>query len=697
MTLSRRQRIVRSKGSANPSAPTPTSTFTMAQLGAPDRIYQRASVTGGGAGKGQGTVPVTISSATAGTINARCRSAADGVTILQSEWQAATVAGGATTANIAGVDARAGWFFLDLKGADGAWKPGTVAIGMGRLVAMSGQSLMVNQFSKMHDTATIASTGAAINANSRMLASWNGGTFTNTAATWLPIVESAQGNGAANSAGAAEFLDLMVRTAGVNCGMIGHSVGASAISTWLPGQTNHTELARVLALAGGAFEAFWWFQGHSDAPFADYAGYRANLSTLFTDLAGRSSFAFAKYLTAIPNINSASWGNFYQRTVIRKAMEDWCAANSGISLPMSDVGLVSDIVHQTQAGARRIAQHAHRAMRPAMVPGAASDAGPAITSVSKSGLDLTCAVSLPSGASALASSGSPAGRMLVMAAGDVNGAALALDGVTPITVNASSIVLKLASDPGDVPLEVWPMAVHPVQDGMASGVWDNSNDGDGISLGRQLRFASAPVLRKRTGVLSTAGVSFAAGVFGQGRSAGEMISGGPLMGRTAWEGRVLEARVTLASLPGANQVIASSSGVIGFWINGANITLAWSNSGSVTIAHGMTPGSSYHLRLELDPFNQVRRFYRNGVLINTDTSAEGSYTTTNPFAIGGHGGVPGSFTFTSGVIDEVALWNRTLNSGAGFTPPAAAYAGTEAGLMHLWHCDGNGADSGPVG
>ena len=692
MVLSRGQRVHRpGAAGALPGGPAaPTASFAMTQLAAAYRPYQRSTSTGGGQGKGAGTIPVTISSATAGTIHARTRRVSDS-SVMQAEWVAATVAGGATVANVAGVDASAEWVYLDLKGSDGAWKLGTVPVGMGAVLAMAGQSLAVNTFLKAGDpSTTIAAVGGTINPGGRVLASYTGSSNSATATNWTSVTDVANANGVYNSAGAAELLNLMATKLGVVCGLIGHAVNATALATWLPGQPNHTELARVITLAGGAFEAFWWFQGHSDAGDAGgsavwgWHNYRAKLDTLFTDLAGRSSVPFAKYLTAIPNINSASWGDFLKREQIRRAQRDWCADNGATYIGFSDISLNADIVHQVQAGAQRIAQHVVRAMTN-------GDGGPRITAVTKSGLDLVCTVQHGAGASALVTAGTPATRMLVTAADNAAGTALALDAVTPITVGASTITLKLASDPGDVPLEVWPMAAHPVADGSASGIWDNSSDGDGIALGRQLRFDAAPVLRKRSGALSTAGVSFAAGKFGNGRSAGEMISGGPLLTDIPYSGRTLEAFVTLTALPGASQVIAWQNGLIGLWLNGANLFYAWGTT-NASVAHGLTAdGQPHHFRLVIEPGNQRRRVLVDGNLLATNTTAIGTRTLTNPFVIGGGGA--GNFLFTSGTIDEVALWNRALTPAECAVVPSAAYTGTETGLQHLWHLNGDGVDS----
>jgi hypothetical protein len=78
----------------------------------------------------------------AGTIHARCSSG--GVTRgdMQAEFVSTTIAAtGAQTVQVSGVDARLGWFYLDILDSSGTWQNGTVLIGMGDLTLASGQSL----------------------------------------------------------------------------------------------------------------------------------------------------------------------------------------------------------------------------------------------------------------------------------------------------------------------------------------------------------------------------------------------------------------------------------------------------------------------------------------------------------------------------------------------------------------------------
>lgn len=680
-------------GAASVGLSAPTAIFTMTQLAAAYRRYQRTTFTGGDFGKGTGPIDVTIASATAGTFHARLSSGGATRGDIKAPWEAGSVAGGATTLIATSVPAGPDDLYLDLGISDGAggttWLNGTTPVAMGLNVAGAGQSLLLDMVAKLHDTASsIASTGATINPKGRVRFQMPA----DPATAWVLPTEAANGVRVINSAGVAEYLDLLARREGVAVGFIGYAQGATPITpNWLPGGANHTALIANLAAGGGAFEEFIWWQGHSDAASVmSYHVYRGHLDTLFADMATRSTVPFRKVLSAIPNINSASWGNFATRANIRTAQERWAADNGGYYVTMSDLALNADMVHENQLGARRAAQHIYRA-----VHSDAGNTGPQITGVTKVGVDLTCAVSLPAGATTLVSVGTPEVRMLVTSAANTAGAALALDAVTPITVGTSTITLKLATDPGDVPLEVWPMGAHPVADGSASGLFDDSNDGDGIARGRQLRFASAPALRKATGTLTEVSAAYATAKFGDGRSGGYLTSAGPLLPAVPYAGRTLDFWFKYNTVPGANQTICGQAWVFIVKLTAAGqLLVQYDNANFFSQAHGWAAdGGLHHVRIVQEPGNQRRHLVIDGALAQTHTANGAAYTVTNPFRIGAN--QSGSEILTAGVVDEVAVWNRAMSLTEMLTVPTAPYVGNEPGLQHLWHFDtgARGVDS----
>ena len=344
------------KGIVTPGQGGGASAFAMTQLSAANRVYQRSSKAGGGQGKGSGAIPVTLNVTKAGTLYARCRSAADGTTILQPAWLVGNIPVANGPVTVSGVDARLGWFFLDLSVDGVTWQNGTVPVGMGRVVTASGQSLAVRLFGDVSNTGTMASLGVTPDDNGAVYATYSDPSrpASGQTAAWAKPADGTQ----YDSAFAAEFLRREIARAGINCGFVGHAVGATAIATWVPGGANNPTLRQRLDEAGG-FEAAIWFHGHSDAGAGtSKATYKAQLDALFADLAVHNPIfgsAFSKLLCAIPNINSGSWGTQVQRDEIRQAHLEWAQANNAIySIPV-DITL-SDGVHQANAGNPRLAE-----------------------------------------------------------------------------------------------------------------------------------------------------------------------------------------------------------------------------------------------------------------------------------------------------------------------------------------------------
>lgn len=74
----------------------------------------------------------------------------------------------------------------------------------------------------------------------------------------------------------------------------------------------------------------------------------------------------------------------------------------------------------------------------------------------------------------------------------------------------------------------------------------------------------------------------------------------------------------------------------------------------------------------------------------TATGTDGNGKALGRMAIGSHGGYESDFAFT-GLIDESSTWNIAKWTAA-FTPPTAPYVGNEAGLVGLFHFDGDAAN-----
>lgn len=686
----------------------PDAPFAMTQLDA-GRIYQRGTTTGGGEGKGQGSIAVALDVTATGPVFARCR-AADGA-ILQPAWEAGgTSATGESLVEIEGVDARLGWFYLDLRGPGTQWALGTSLIGMGALTAVSGQSLAVRMFGRMDgQTTTLGDLEVVASANGRVFATYDDAQRTVSSAAWA---EPADGSDY-DSTFAAEFLRLQIAAVGVNCGLIGHARGGESISVFVPGGSENAQLRANLDAAGG-FEQFIWMQGHSDAGSgmsgATYEGY---LDDLFDDLAAHNPVlgaGFDAVLATIPNTSSTSWGTAAQKDAIRGAAKAWAAANGQCFIDPRDLDLV-DGIHQSQLGSVRLAHHYHRAF-------ASSDEGPVITGGTRAldSADVVLSVDLPAGATTLVASGNPQARFDVFVAGDT-AMPLALDEATPITVGTDTITLHLDEVPTGADLDIWfCRSPDPSADGHSDMIYDD-DETDSLPLGRQLAATLAPVTvlhdedeeeapPSYTGPdLTFVGTpSYATGKFGQAFSPGgsvyATVGSAPADGLPATNIWTLEGWLKIASAPGSVKV-ALSGGDEKCWIgiapSGQLVMNSWTVDGDEYLLGTSYAGGGTMPTIADDAWHHVALVsggasgfwgFFDGVLLAIDTSPSQNGAGNSVMNVGNHNN--GGFIWP-GLIDEAAVWNSARYPSTGnFTPPSAPYVGDE-GMIRLWHLGGDGA------
>lgn len=664
------------------------ATFTMTQLADAKRVYQRSASTGGGQSKGTGTIPVTVNASVAGTIYARCI-AEDGSTVLQNWFLATTlVATGSQTAQISGVDARLGWFTLDLCGNAGVAtvRTGTTLVGMGRVVAVSGQSLAVRMFGRQDgETATNATLSVSINANSSCYASYYD-TNSNASPTWAVPADATQ----YNSVFCSEYLNRVVTAAGVNCALVGHSKGATSITAYIPAGAENAELRTRLDNVGG-FEAFIWMQGHTDSSVGmAQATYQGHLDTLFTDITAHNAAkgsSYEKYITTMPNIGNDTWGTPPQRNALRAAGRAWAAANSGVSVDVMDIPLVADAIHESQAGAITLARHFYRASRPSLGL-SHGDSGPTFTG-SRSGATITLTPTFPSGGTTLSSAGTPNNRAVVSTTGGYG-----VMPVTSFTVNSGNIVIVLASTPAandaiDISFDHY---ITAGANGSTDMIYDNGTDGEtGMTVGRAINptfrtpITVAAVTPSSGPTLTANGTpAYVAGATGFGNcmdsTSGFWASHSAAMGDggvPVSDTMTVDCRFKIASAPGAPAAIWSGS--YGYVYVGTDGKLT-GTAGQGSFSAGATVVSDnawHHLRVVWDG-TATAKMYLDGVLYSS-----GGFQTNgalNTFQIGN---LAGAFAWT-GYLDEFATFTTALNSG-NFTPPAAPWVGNETGIYSLYH------------
>ncbi len=195
--------------------------------------------------------------------------------------------------------------------------------------------------------------------------------------------------------------------------------------------------------------------------------------------------------------------------------------------------------------------------------------------------------------------------------------------------------------------------------------------------------------------LTLAGAAFSAGAsgFGQAMSAGTGASAGNVI--PASGGFYVEGFIDLASTTGTYVAIGSSDT---FWIgtSGGNIVAYYgSGSGDVPLTGPAFPfGTRPHARLIASEAGGALFVNGNQVASSpTKLSASGALFDT---ALGVHGfertdSFFGGYVWP-GTVDEVAVFSGVPASG-NFTPPSAPYPNGTAGLIALYHLDGNGLDS----
>jgi hypothetical protein len=701
-------------------ASTATASFTMVQIPTADtnRIFQRSTTTGGGQGKGQGAITLTLSSATAGTVNARIRSS-DGSTILQAAWTAATIANGATSVSIPGIDARLGWFYVDLCGSNGTWQNGTVLVGMGALTAFSGQSLMERMFGHqfISDTVTYASSGLTISPYAMSCASWapdtNYNNYNPTVSTmpWLAPGDYSLNSGP-DSLGVGQYLNQMIGLLGVNCGAIGWSHGGVGIVNWCGTNADWVSFAAVIARCGGAFEGMVWGQGHSDSVYGcPSAAYASALSILFSQISAINSFSgYNKYVWTIPAISAAYWGTPYEYNAIRSAARGWCSSNGAVYVDMYDISQY-DNVHEYQVGAQSMANEMYRATRANY--GASNGIGPQITGATRSGQVITATVS-NLGQTGLNLVGSPQNRIFVFPTGSVN--SLEATPGTPdpsnrylissvTSPNATTLTITLSSSvgTGDV-LDMylyWPSDPSP---STADNIYDNRTDSDGITQGRILQANSTPITIAAptpggTHVAPPGGLLAPVSPFTFSNNSspvfsasvlagfGQYLSGGYIRGQGPVFTPITHECFLVCPPSNGTMVFLGGNGLDWIGVNGLNLTCDVGLNGATTLI----PGDVYHVAYVKGPTGA--RLYLTNMTAATAGVCD-AFTTTSQLTYPQQSDwdartLSGNFSLVGGGVFEMVKWYGERYTGTSgtlnYAAPSAPYVGTESGLLQLAH------------
>lgn len=457
-------------------------------------VYQRTSDTGGLNNRGAAPVGFSVTAGAGGiALNYRLRDAvAAGNPVLVGPSQAlASLVAGTQTVMVS-VPAGTNWYFIDWQAAGGGWILGTQRFAVGDVMAVAGQSLAafflsVSGGGGFTDSGTtLGSLGLVVPAASSELAST---ALSPTAAVQnAPPAWGLPADGSFyNAAGAAEYMARMVALTGVAQAVAGHAVGGSTISQWAAGGAFNAALKANLAAAGGVFRTLLWVQGHDDARAGTTAAaYQAALSAIVADLASTyAKRAFKRVILSIPSLTSTYGTTAAAVAAVRAGSKAYAAGDINAAyVDALDVAL-NDGVHPTQAGYVTLADHVYRAAAGLWGFRAQGDAGPGITGGTRAAGSATITLAVAqAGGTALSLVGTPASQFVVFASGSTS-QPLAVSSVA--APNATSIALTLSAAPADTQaLDVWVRYPFDTAASVASGIYDNLVDGDGITQGRQL-------------------------------------------------------------------------------------------------------------------------------------------------------------------------------------------------------------------
>ena len=309
--------------------------------------------------------------------------------------------------------------------------------------------------------------------------------------------------------------------------------------------------------------------------------------------------------------------------------------------------------------------------------------------------------------------GAPHNRIWAFAAGmyDTYGNANNRYPVSALAVvNKTTLSATLANDPGDgsiLDLRIyWPNDYSGTPN--LDMIRDDLIDADGIAVGRCVKptFAAIsvpapnpvgavnppPVIAANVSPFALTGTATAFGVeeqagFGQTLSAGTAATSASKGAAFGAGGSTIECFFTCPTV-GALQVIFGRGGgqnYLGIAATGKLVTNA------VTGATTLVAGKRYHAALVEGPAG-TQLYLTNitdsgaGVRDANSTTA----VTTKPAACTYYLRHNSSgFAMSGGTLDEVAVWDGAIYSGATYTAPTSPRIGTEADLVALYHLDGD--------
>jgi Concanavalin A-like lectin/glucanases superfamily len=671
------------------------------------RVYQRATDTGGAFSLGAASVPigVTVDDAVS-SLQYRLRDAVTDETLV--DWSALSGAVAAGTHDLsADCPARLGQYLIDVRanGSDANIAAGENPFAVGAVILSAGQSQAMRTFGVVSGAAApIAASGATVPAFGRVFGTYFDTQRTNSAPAWVAPADGTP----YDSPFIPVFLAAEQARRGVTCAYVGCGVGASLAAEWVPGQTNWTRLL-VSINEVDAWEGFIWHLGGSDATGGTTAAsYMASLNSILAaldGLNGRGSDYDAVICSMGSRVATTDWAAVAR---IRQAAKDVAEARTGaIYAEPRDVDLV-DTVHQTDAGNVRLARSMSRHLAAAS---AGAIAGPTVTGATLDGTALTLSVTHAPGATAMVATGDITSRLAVYPAGYAPTAgSTGRLAISSATVTANAINITLAAAPTtDVDVYVYP---HPDTTGATLGarVIADNYTADGIPHGRQaVPTTDAPVTADHTGTvtppestypvltLRNGSAAYAAGRFGQAMDAGGnfvAVTAAPIRpagrnwGQEGWVRMPTAARSNIAwgeSGPNSAYMVVRAGG--NSPLGQACISYEMADRTVIQLTGGPRIDDNEWHHVAVQFHDAGARLYVDGVQVATSAALVSAAVPTIPFSVGSFGNADTSFIWT-GQIDEVRVWDG-LEITEPFDPRTEAYSTLPANTVAYWAFEGN--------
>lgn len=441
------------------------------------RVFQRQSRVGGPFGKGYGFIEVNVDpDMPIARIEYRLVDAnSPGAELVP--WTQGYM-GVTTGPNKLRVSIPAGPYFYDvffrINGDDQAIFQVAAHVGVGEVVALTGQSLAQNMLVTNTSNDTPMANQGVVGHELASIYAQAGLDPYPAPVTWA----SSQDGTAYRSTGAAVFLSTLIERLGVPCALVGYAVGSTSYSDWLPGAALFENL-KVILREVGDFGTLAIIQGHADArTFVSKTAWREGWERSISDLRDtfQTSADFRLICTTIPTLRDYGPVTPTSVEVIRQAGRELASRHAAGGVVVDGLGWLPmpDGVHPSQAGQIPMARDLALAWLGLFGYDPHGEAGPKVVETRRElNSDTIDVVWEPNGGTSLTKQGSGIDQFKVVAS----------DAVTEIPISTITfdntsqprrIRLKLSSKPADNEAQFLSYRPYPDTEAISDGgIFDN--------------------------------------------------------------------------------------------------------------------------------------------------------------------------------------------------------------------------------